>query len=272
VERQHDAHENSAELRRLRLTTDFQQALQQNELELHYQPRYRLLENRATAVIGVEALVRWPHPQLGLIYPGEFIPLAEQAGLGADLGEWVLHKACQEGVDRRIQGSIPLRVIVNLSARQFKKPDFYRSVTAMLQQTGFDAEALELALPEEVVMRATDLLLDTLRAVSELGVHLTINEFACGFLSLAQLQRIAVQAIEIENAFVAGLPDDGGSVAAVKSILDISRHFQLKTIAVGIENEAQLQFLYELGCQEIQGFLFSRPGPMKDLRLGKSRP
>jgi diguanylate cyclase (GGDEF)-like protein len=239
----------------LHLQGQLRSALKNQEFLLHYQPQIDIASER---IVGVEALVRWEHPELGLIPPGRFIPLAERTGLIVPIGEWVLHEACRQAQTWREQGQ-PLVMAVNLSALQFKRGTLIDTVIKALRESGLPAELLELELTESILLQDIDIAIRTLHSLKDMGVKLSIDDFGTGYSSLSYLKRLAVDKLKIDQSFVRDLTEDADSAAIVRAIIQLGHTMQLKVIAEGVEKDAQLEFLRNYGCDEVQGYLYSRP-------------
>ncbi|MDD3802668.1 MAG: EAL domain-containing protein, partial [Desulfuromonas thiophila] len=240
------------------------QAVDQNNLVVYYQPQVELASGR---VVGVEALLRWRHPQQGMISPAEFIPLAEETGLIVSIGEWALLQACRQGCLWQQAGFAPLRVAVNISARQFRQSDLVAMVRRVLRETGFDGRHLELELTESLLMDDVDGAIATMTQLSQLGVRLSIDDFGTGYSSLAYLKRFPINYLKIDRSFVRDIMDDPNDAAIAATIIDLARNMNLHVIAEGIELEAQRVFLQQKGCRYGQGYLFSQPLPADQLTL-----
>ena len=240
------------------------QAVDQNNLVVYYQPQVELASGR---VVGVEALLRWRHPQQGMISPAEFIPLAEETGLIVSIGEWALLQACRQGCLWQQAGFAPLRVAVNISARQFRQSDLVAMVRRVLRETGFDGRHLELELTESLLMDDVDGAIATMTQLSQLGVGLSIDDFGTGYSSLAYLKRFPIDYLKIDRSFVRDIMDDPNDAAIAATIIDLARNMNLHVIAEGIELEAQRAFLQQKGCRYGQGYLFSQPLPADQLTL-----
>jgi EAL domain-containing protein (putative c-di-GMP-specific phosphodiesterase class I) len=236
-------------------------ALRDGQLRLHYQPEIDLATGRITAV---EALVRWQHPERGLVPPGEFIPVAEESGLIVSMGEWVLREACSQLAAWRSAGTVDseMRVAVNVSARQLTHPDLPRLVAAALESTGLDPTALCLEITESAVIADTKVALTNLRTIKQQGVHVALDDFGVGFSSLSQIRELPpVDVIKVDRSFTAGLGEHDSDGAVVKAVLSLARSLGLTAVAEGVETEHQLGLLRELGCDVGQGFYFARPQP-----------
>jgi diguanylate cyclase (GGDEF)-like protein len=240
------------------LERHLRKALERDEFLLHYQPRVNLRTGR---VNGMEALVRWNHPEMGLVPPMEFIPLAEETGLIVPLGEWVLRTACAQSRAWQQAGFPPLRLAVNLSARQVQRKNFVALVESILAATGFDAGSLELELTESMIMQNTETTRAHLLAVNEMGVRLSVDDFGTGYSSLGYLKRFPIDTLKIDKSFVRDVTTDGDDAAIVTAIIAMAHQLRLRVVAEGVENEGQLEFLQRYGCDEMQGYLVSRPVP-----------
>jgi len=250
---------------RVETAGELRRALEQDELRVFYQPVFDLFSTR---MVGVEALVRWQHPQRGLVPPGEFIPIAERTGLIADIDAWVLRRACRQMVQWQEEGRDLAFVAVNLSSRLFGQRDLYRQVAEVLHETGLDPALLELEVTESAVMEDPEVALEQLHRLRELGLSLAIDDFGTGYSSLLRLKRLPVQKLKIDQGFVAGLPLDDDDIAIVRVIIALARSMGMQVHAEGIEQAEQARFLLEQQCQLGQGYWFGRPVPAEDLRWG----
>jgi diguanylate cyclase (GGDEF)-like protein/PAS domain S-box-containing protein len=238
------------------IETDLRLAIERGELVLHYQPKFDIASGEMR---GVEALVRWQHPQRGLVPPGEFIPIAEDSGLIVPLGRWVLNAACRQLGQWRAAGLIVPRCAVNLSARQFASDTLIDDVLESLALSGIAAEILEVEITESVLMSDPDRAYATLQRLHALGVHVAIDDFGTGYSSLSYLKRFPAQTLKIDRSFVSGLPDDRDDAAITKAVIALSHSLGMAVVAEGVETKAQLDFLRGLGCDEVQGYLTGRP-------------
>jgi EAL domain-containing protein (putative c-di-GMP-specific phosphodiesterase class I) len=207
----------------------------------------------------VEALVRWQHPELGTVPPGQFIPLAEETGIILELGTWVLRTACLQAAAWQNQGLQALRMAVNVSARQFANKDLVKQISTALESSGLAPELLELELTESVVAQNVERAATVLEQIRDLGVRLAIDDFGTGYSSLAQLKRFPIDTLKIDRSFVAGLPHDGEDAAIALAVIALGRSLDLLVVAEGVETREQHAFLRDHACNEMQGFLFSRP-------------
>ncbi|HEX5476335.1 MAG TPA: GGDEF domain-containing phosphodiesterase, partial [Burkholderiales bacterium] len=243
---------------RLVLESALRRALERNELVLHYQQKVDL---KSGAIAGAEALVRWNHPEWGLLRPERFIPLAEETGLIVQIGEWVMRETCRQTRAWQAQGLEPGRVSVNLSARQFRQEGLVRVVSRILEETGLDARHLEMELTESMVMHSAQAAIATLHGLKSLGVALSVDDFGTGYSSLAYLKDLPIDTLKIDRSFVCeiGAGADEGVIA--QAILSLGHALHLKVIAEGVETDAQLRFLRRHGCDEVQGFFYGEPVP-----------
>ena len=247
---------------RLTLESHLRRALERSEFLLHYQPQVTVAEDR---LIGVEALVRWRHPELGLVPPDQFIPLAEETGLIVPLGEWVLFTACTQLKAWLDQGLPPFSIAVNLSSRQFHQGDLAHHVRAVLDATGLPPALLELEITESAIMEQGEQAITTLDALKTLGVKLSIDDFGTGYSSLAYLKRFAVDTLKIDQSFVRDLEQDHGDQVIAATIITMAHNLELQALAEGVETAQQLDFLHQHGCDACQGYLFSQPLPADEL-------
>jgi EAL domain-containing protein (putative c-di-GMP-specific phosphodiesterase class I) len=243
---------------RRQLEIDLRKAIADQALEVYYQPCLSLLSDRIT---GCEALLRWRHPERGMISPVEFIPIAEETGLINELGEWVLATACIEATTWP-EG---INLAVNVSPVQFKSGTLALKIVSALAASGLPAHRLELEITEAVLIRDDEAALDILHQLREIGVQIALDDFGTGYSSLSYLQRFPFDKIKIDRCFVNDLAEAGGS-SIVQAVVNIAAARHMKTTAEGVETERQQQLLRGLGCTEMQGYLFSAPKPAKELR------
>jgi diguanylate cyclase (GGDEF)-like protein/PAS domain S-box-containing protein len=246
-------------LDRLQLEADLRAAIRENRLHVHYQPTFTLATG---ALVAVEALVRWAHPERGDVPPVDFIPIAEQTGLIHDLGRFVLRTACEQGQQwRTLAPDLPISVAVNISGRQMQRAGFHDEVSEILEATGLPPELLVLEMTESVLMDDTDASLLTLQSLKALGIRIAIDDFGTGYSSLSYLHRFPVDILKIDRSFVERLSATSGQESLVHSIVQLGQTLQLETIAEGIEDHRQLLALRRLGADMAQGYHFGRPGP-----------
>jgi diguanylate cyclase (GGDEF)-like protein/PAS domain S-box-containing protein len=247
---------------RLEMDSALRNALLRTELVLHYQPQIDL---GSGAVVGMEALIRWQHPKLGLLYPGRFIGLAEETGLIVPIGIWVLRTACAQAKAWQNAGFGELRMTVNLSARQFYQLDLADVIANILDETGLDARLLEIELTESLVMTEVENAVGVLNKLRALGVQLSIDDFGTGYSSLSYLKRFPINALKIDQSFVHEISLNSNDAAISTAIISMAHSLGIRVIAEGVETEAQCEFLSQNMCDEIQGFLFSEALPANDL-------
>jgi len=254
---------NARALDRLKLEGALRNALLRNEFVLHYQPQ---MDIASGSIVGVEALLRWQPPGEEMIYPADFIPIAEETGLIVAIGEWVLRTAClQQKAWSRGGLLAPLRVAVNLSARQFKQQDIVKMVSRALEESGCDAQFLELEITESIVMDSPEAAAATLQKLSDMGVHLSIDDFGTGYSSLAYLKRFPIHSLKIDRSFVRDITTDADDAAIAKAVIALAHSMKLRVIAEGVETLEQLEFLREQQCDQMQGYYLSRPLPARQL-------
>lgn len=247
---------------RMQMEQGLRRAIEDDALEVHYQPQWRLSDRH---MVGVEALVRWPHPELGMVSPARFIPVAEESGIIEALGLWVLRRACRDINGLADGDRQQMRLAVNVSVRQFLRDDFVSQVLDVLSETGFPAESLELEITESTlqVIEHSAGILDSLK---RLGISISIDDFGTGYSSLSVLRGLPIDRIKIDRSFVMDLVDSEDAQAMVDAMVTLGRSLRMATIAEGIELESQAAVLTRLGCTEGQGFLFARPMPLAALR------
>ena len=251
---------NASALQRLELESDLRHALEQDEFVLYYQPQFSGDGKRLT---GAEALLRWQHPQRGLVPPNDFIPVLEELGLVVQVGDWVLREACRQLNEwQALQIRVP-KISVNLSARQFAEGDLHQRIAHILEQSGVSAESLELELTESILMEDVASAMQTLSSLKELGVHLAIDDFGTGYSSLNYLKQFPIDVLKIDRSFVDGLPHGEQDGQIARAIIAMAHSLNLTVIAEGVETIAQLDFLRGHDCDEVQGFLLGRPMPAK---------
>jgi len=250
-------------LERLTLETQLRRALEREELVLHYQPKQDIVSGRVT---GMEALVRWQHPDHGLVAPADFIPLAEETGLIVPMGKWVLRRACEDTAQLvRAHRMGALRVAVNLSAPHFSDDHLIELVSETLREFGVEASLLEVEVTESMVMRNAEHAARILARLKDMGVHVAMDDFGTGYSSLAGLKRFPIDTIKIDRTFIQGLPGDNDDATLTKAIIAMAHSLRLKTVAEGVETREQLEFLRGHDCDAIQGYYFSRPLPFDAL-------
>jgi diguanylate cyclase (GGDEF)-like protein/PAS domain S-box-containing protein len=255
--------EINANLReRLTLLEELRNADPSRDFVLHYQPQVDL---RSGEVFAVEALIRWRHPRLGLAPPAKFIPIAEESGLIVPIGDWALREACRQNKAWQDAGLPPIAVSVNVSARQFRENHIVAAVAEALAESGLEPKCLELELTESLVMQDVDRAIETMKELRGLGVRLSIDDFGTGYSSLSALKRFPVERLKIDRSFIQDLPDDEDDRAVASAVISLGQKLNLRVIAEGVETEAQVAFLRENHCDELQGYHFSRPIAAADI-------
>lgn len=247
---------------RVMLENDLRRAIDNKELEVYYQPQLTL-KNRK--VFGVEALVRWHHPEFGLLTPAEFLHISEDAGLIASLGEWVLRTACKQMVCWKKENSCINTLAVNLSSGQLSSIDLVETVAKILHETACDAKWLELEITENFIMKETEHAINSLNALRDLGIDIAIDDFGTGYSSLSYLKTLPINKLKIDQSFIRDIGLDTEDDAIIRAIVAMANSLELKTIAEGIENENQEAFLLGLRCEAGQGFMYAKPMPVNKL-------
>ena len=247
---------------RLSLETKLRYALERNELKLYYQPQMHLASGH---IVGVEVLLRWQHPEMGLVHPQTFIPLAEETGLIVEIGEWVLRRACLQHQRWRDNGQPMLRMAVNLSPRQFKNSSLMTRVLQVLEETHMDPCFLELEITESMLMQDTGASSEILHKFKEMGVQLAIDDFGTEYSSLSYLKKFPISKLKIDQSFIRGIPQDKDDMAITRAIIALARSLNLSVVAEGVENKSQLIFLKAAKCDEVQGYFIGQPVPEDQL-------
>jgi diguanylate cyclase (GGDEF)-like protein len=253
---------NARAFERQALEASLRQAVERDQLVLHYQPRVEIQSGR---VVGVEALLRWNHPELGQVSPLQFIPLAEETGLIVPIGQWVLKTACEQNRRWQDEGLPPIRMAVNLSCVQFRQRGLFESVEQALAAAHLEPEWLELEITESSLMQDADSAIALLHRLKERGIHLSIDDFGTGYSSLSYLKRFPIDALKIDQSFVRDLTTNPDDSAIATAIILLGRSLKLRVVAEGVESRSQLALLRVLRCDEIQGYLVSRPVPAAEL-------
>lgn len=248
--------------RRFVISNSLRRGLEQNEFYVYYQPKVDITSG---LIVSMEALVRWQHPELGLLSPVEFIQLAEENGLIMQLGEWVLREACSQNVLWQSEGSANLRVAVNLSGYQLQHAALLSTIRKVLKETGMCPDHLELEITESVIMQNPDFAVSVLKSLSDLGIHISIDDFGTGYSSLAHLKRFSVNTLKIDKSFVREVDLNSTDAAIATAIIAMGNSLNLNVIAEGVETQSQYDFLKVNNCDQIQGFLFCRPLPPDEL-------
>ncbi|MEQ8383259.1 MAG: EAL domain-containing protein [Coleofasciculus sp. A1-SPW-01] len=246
---------------RVALKTSLRYALERDELQVYYQPQLNLETGK---IIGAEALLRWEHPERGLVSPIKFIPLAEETGLILPIGEWVLKTACQQTRDWQKMGYPHLKIAVNLSGRQFQQLDLRHRLVKIFTETGLRPEYLELELTESMLVENTDVAIRRLQALKALGVEIAIDDFGTGYSSLSYLQQFPFDTLKIDRCFIRNIQDNPSQAAITQAIIEMANTLDLKLVAEGVETDAELSFVVQHHCHKMQGYLFSKPLPAKE--------
>jgi diguanylate cyclase (GGDEF)-like protein/PAS domain S-box-containing protein len=261
---------NARARERMALEGALRSALTHGEFELYYQPQVDLLSG---SVVGLEALIRWRHPSLGMVRPDRFIHLAEETGLIVPIGAWVLRTACRQSRAWEHAGFGAMRIAVNLSARQFAQPGLVREIEDVLDETGLTPGCLEIEITESLVMEDVEGAIRTMGLLKSMGVKLSIDDFGTGYSSLSYLRRFPVDVLKIDRSFVRDITSSEDDAAMVSAIIELARGLRMRTIAEGVETEAQLDYLKRRGCDEVQGHVYARASSGADveamLRTGR---
>ena len=253
---------NEKTYERLNVENDLRKGLERKEFVLHYQP---LMNLDSGELVGVEALIRWQSPQRGLVSPGVFIPIAEETGLIVPIGERVLREACLQNLTWQQKGYPPHRIAVNISARQFREPNFVETITRTLEEIGMDPQWLELEITESIAMERGETTIQQLKRLRQLGIQIAIDDFGTGFSSLNSLRRLPLTTLKIDQSFIREIGNDCNGEAVLRTIIHLAKDLQLRIIAEGVEEREQLDFLKRESCDEMQGYLFSRPLPCEEI-------
>ncbi|MCP3775934.1 EAL domain-containing protein [Paenibacillus sp. MZ04-78.2] len=252
---------NDTVIQKLVMEEWLNKALEQEEFVLYYQPQVDIFTTRMN---GMEALIRWNHPRLGFISPGEFIPLAEETGLIIPIGQWVLRTACKQNKAWQLAGFPPLKMAVNISPIQFHQHDFVQVVLDALQESGLEPRYLELEITESIAMYHVDQVIQKLQTLRDLGVHISMDDFGTGYSSLGYLKKFPIDKLKIAQQFVRDITVDPDDAAIVRAIMAMALSLKLNVIAEGVETEEQLSFLLDIKCREIQGYIYSKPVPANE--------
>ncbi|MET0067459.1 MAG: EAL domain-containing protein [Candidatus Thiodiazotropha sp.] len=259
---------NAYAANRLKLEGKLRKALAGHEMELYYQPQIDL---ETGELVAAEALLRWHQPELGMIPPGEFIPLAEETGMIIELGEWVLKEACRQNKAWQAAGYAPIRIAINLSSMQFIQRDLSTRVARCLSESGLQAEYLEFEITESIIMRNVNETIATLDEFKSMGISISVDDFGTGYSSLSYLKRFPLDVLKVDRSFVKDIPDDQDDVTITSAIIAMAHQLNLGVVAEGVETEEQLAFLRQQGCELAQGYHFSKPLPAYEFELLLSR-
>lgn len=253
---------NQRLMQRLTLEEGLRQALRLDQFVVYYQPKVDLHSGKMS---GVEALLRWNHPEKGMIPPDQFIPLTEATDLILPIGEWVLHTACLQAKAWQLAGLPAINMAVNVSPKQLHSRTFDQTITRVLQQSGLEARFLDLEITEGAVMKDPDNIANTLTRIKSIGIQISMDDFGTGYSSLSYLKRFPFDNLKIDKSFINDIPMDEGDATLVLTIIAMAHNFKLKVVAEGVETQAQMDFLTRNGCDEIQGYFFSRPLPASEM-------
>lgn len=251
---------NSLLYKRFLLEESLRKALDHQEFEIYYQPRVDSLSGQVRAV---EALLRWHHPELGMVSPADFIPLAEETGLIIPIGKWVLREACRQNQEWQSRGIPPIRVAVNFSPRQLSERDIAKYIEQTLVETGMSAQWLEIEITESAILQEVELIIELFQTLRRMGVHVSIDDFGTGYSSLSYLTRFKINALKIDQSFVRDLTINPDNAAIATAVINLAHSLQMNVVAEGVETAQQMDFLKNLRCHEMQGYLFSKPVPAK---------
>ncbi|MGV8906285.1 MAG: EAL domain-containing protein [Acetobacterium sp.] len=251
-------------LKKMKLTNSLYRAMEKDELVLYYQPQICVATKK---IVGLEALIRWKHPELGIISPGTFIPLAEQTGLIIPIGDWILKTACSQSISWQALGLPPLRMAVNLSGEQFRNPNLVKNVKKSLGETGLSPKYLELEITESIALKGSVNVKQTLNELKDLGISIAIDDFGTEYSSLSRLKLLPIDRIKMDIEFVRGLSKNIKDEAIAKVIIQLAKNLDLKVIAEGVETKPQLDFLENQCCDEIQGFYYYKPLPAEEVEV-----
>lgn len=249
-------------INKVKMTNSLNRALERDEFYLNYQPQVNILTGE---IIGLEALIRWKHPELGFVSPAVFIPIAEQSGLINEIGEWVLKKACEQNKKWQIAGCPPVRMAVNVSANQLRNPNFVEQVKKTLYETDLNPGFVEIEITESTAMNETDDTVKFLSEIKNLGIMISIDDFGTDYSSLSRLKELPIDKIKIDKQFIDGIEESDKDKAIVRTIINLAENLDLKVIAEGVENENQLRFLKQEFCDEVQGYCYYRPMSAQDV-------
>jgi EAL domain-containing protein (putative c-di-GMP-specific phosphodiesterase class I) len=252
---------SASSVERLKLEMGLRHAVEREEMVLFYQPQ---TSSRTGEIVGVEALVRWRHPEMGIVPPTNFIPLAEETGLIIPIGKWILEQACRQGKIWADRGH-DLRMSVNISARQFEQNDLGAMIEAITRETGFDARMLDVELTESAMMSRGDAAISLMAGLKDLGVQLAVDDFGTGYSSLSYLRHFPLDILKVDRSFVRGIESNEVDIAIIRAVVDLAHAIGLTVVAEGVETKTQSALLQELGCDVLQGYLFSPPLPVDDI-------
>ena len=254
---------NTNAVARLRTEYETRQALENKEFRLFYQPKVSL---KTMQIVGVECLIRWDHPERGMLGPDQFIEVAEETGSIIDIGTWVIDEAFAAAQEINRTSESPLHIAINISPRQFRDPNLTTTIRRCIRETDMNPEHIELEITETMLMQDAAAAEETVRNLSDLGVRLAIDDFGTGYSSLSILKRFPINTVKVDKSFVMDIPDNPDDVAITRAVIAMAHELKMEVVAEGVETREQLQFLADLDCEYAQGYLFSRPVPFAEIQ------
>ena len=254
---------NTNAVNRLRTEYELRRALEREEFELYYQPKVRLSDQR---IVGMECLIRWHHPERGLLSPVEFIDIAEETGAIVDMGTWVIAEACRAGKSLCDQLGSELEIAINISPRQFKDPNLVSTIRRALRETGLNPTSLEIEITETMLMSDVEAANQTVQKLHQLGLKLAIDDFGTGYSSLNYLKKFPIDTVKVDRSFIMDIPESADDMAITSAVIAMAHRLNMSVVAEGVETRDQLEFLQSNGCEFAQGYLFSKPLPIASIR------
>lgn len=254
---------NTNAIKRLRTEYELRRALERNEFALHYQPKVRLSDQQ---IVGVECLIRWEHPERGLLAPYEFIEVAEETGAIVDMGNWIIEEACRTGRELSEQAKRNIQIAVNISPRQFRDPNLVATIRRNLRESGLNPSTLELEITETMLMGDVEAATTTVRQLHELGVRMAIDDFGTGYSSLNYLKKFPINTVKVDRSFIMDIPESADDKAITSAVIAMAHRLNMEVVAEGVETQQQLDFLVEHDCEYAQGYLFAKPLSLSNLR------
>jgi EAL domain-containing protein (putative c-di-GMP-specific phosphodiesterase class I) len=254
---------NTNAIKRLRTEYELRRAMERSEFVLFYQPKVRISDRQ---IVGVECLIRWEHPERGLLAPHEFIEVAEENGAIVDIGNWIIQEACRTGKALSEQARRNIQIAVNISPRQFRDSNLVATIRRNLRESGLNPSTLEIEITETMLMGNVEAANATVRQLHELGVRLAIDDFGTGYSSLNYLKKFPIDTVKVDRSFIMDIPESADDKAITSAVVAMAHRLNMEVVAEGVETQAQLDFLLELDCEYAQGFLFAKPLPLSHLR------
>jgi EAL domain-containing protein (putative c-di-GMP-specific phosphodiesterase class I) len=254
---------NTNAVKRLRTEYELRRAMERREFVLYYQPKVRLSDQ---AIVGVECLIRWEHPERGLLSPYEFIEVAEETGAIVDMGNWIIQEACQTGKLLYEQAKRSIQIAINISPRQFKDQNLVATIRRNLRETGLNPAMLEIEITETMLMGDIEAVSMTVQQLHELGVRLAIDDFGTGYSSLSYLKKFPINTVKVDRSFIMDIPESEDDKAITSAVIAMAHKLNMDVVAEGVETKAQYDFLVQHDCEYAQGFLFAKPLPLSHLR------